>query len=175
MSSKKLEDMSIDEAIYCMKNAIDSNLTCKNCDYIEDAGCRAQAHKIAISALKEKKKINDELAKAMLAGDGTTDNVNHPSHYESSTSLECIESMEIMFGESMVTAFCLLNAYKYIWRYKHKNGLEDLKKAKWYLDYILKNHPDKLGFEEDTNVRLRDYVKRHIVEYSGGPNTTGEK
>lgn len=163
--SKNVEDMSIEEVIYCLKNAIDSNLTCKKCDYIEAAGCRVHAHKIAIAALEEKEKMNDEFAKAMLAGDGTTDNVNHPSHYESNTSLECIESMEIMFGESMVTAFCLLNAYKYVWRHKHKNGLEDLKKAKWYLDYILKNHQDKLDFEEPTHVRLMNYVKSHMRQY----------
>lgn len=163
--SKKVEDMSIDEAIYCMNNAIDNHLSCTGCAYANVSGCYTQAHKIAISALEEKEKENDELAKAILAGDGTTDNVNHPSHYESNTSLECIESMEIMFGESMVTAFCLLNAYKYIWRHKHKNGLEDLKKAKWYLDYISKWHPDKLDFEEPTHVRLINYVKSHMRQY----------
>lgn len=64
------------------------------------------------------------------------DLVNHPAHYEQSCSLECIQVMELVFGANAVRGFCLCNAFKYMWRYKNKNGLEDLKKAKWYLDYI---------------------------------------
>ena len=62
------------------------------------------------------------------------DNVNHPAHYEGGTSLECIDVMEIAFGTDAVGNFCLCNAFKYLWRYKHKGGNEDVKKAKWYLD-----------------------------------------
>ena len=62
------------------------------------------------------------------------DNANHPAHYESQTSLECIDVMEIAFGADAVGNFCLCNAFKYLWRYKHKGGVEDVKKAKWYLD-----------------------------------------
>ena len=62
------------------------------------------------------------------------DNVNHPTHYEASTSIECIEAMEAMFGKRPVYEFCVINAFKYIWRHKNKNGLEDLNKAQWYLD-----------------------------------------
>ena len=64
------------------------------------------------------------------------DNVNHPAHYEQSCSLECIQVMELVFGANAVRDFCLCNAFKYMWRYKNKNGLEDLKKANWYLDYV---------------------------------------
>ena len=60
------------------------------------------------------------------------DNVNHPAHYEASTSIECIEAMELIFDFDDVQQFCLCNAFKYIWRHKHKNGLEDLDKAQWY-------------------------------------------
>lgn len=63
------------------------------------------------------------------------DNVNHPKHYEGSTSLECIQVMELIFGLNAVLFFCLCNSFKYLWRFKNKNGLEDVKKAKWYLDY----------------------------------------
>ena len=62
--------------------------------------------------------------------------VNHPAHYEQSCSLECIQVMELVFGANAVRGFCLCNAFKYMWRYKHKNGMEDLKKAQWYLDYV---------------------------------------
>lgn len=55
-------------------------------------------------------------------------NVNHPKHYNNHASgVECIQITEHM-------SFCLGNVMKYIWRSDHKNGLEDLKKAKWYLN-----------------------------------------
>ena len=34
-------------------------------------------------------------------------------------------------------AFCIGNAIKYLWRWKHKNGLEDLRKAQWYISRVL--------------------------------------
>lgn len=68
----------------------------------------------------------------------TVDNVNHPKHYEGSTSLECIECMELVFGINAVCFFCLCNSFKYLWRYKNKNGEEDVNKAKWYLEYVEK-------------------------------------
>lgn len=64
------------------------------------------------------------------------DNVNHPQHYEGHTSLECIEVMRVIFGDIGVCYFCLCNSFKYLWRYKNKNGAEDIKKAKWYLNYV---------------------------------------
>lgn len=54
------------------------------------------------------------------------DNIN-PDHYKNQTSLECIEAMEIIFGRDAVIDFCICNAWKYIWRWKHKNGQEDLR------------------------------------------------
>lgn len=62
------------------------------------------------------------------------DNIN-PSHYKDTTSLECIDVMCVLFGKRAVCIFCLCNAFKYMWRYKHKNGEEDLEKAKWYLNW----------------------------------------
>lgn len=61
------------------------------------------------------------------------DNIN-PSHYKDSCSLECIETMLVAFGYEYVYYFCLINAYKYMWRYKNKNGEEDVRKAEWYLN-----------------------------------------
>ena len=71
-----------------------------------------------------------------------SDNINHPSHYETE-GIECIEAMEITQGREAVKSFCLCNAYKYLWRHKNKNGLEDLKKARWYMDrYITMQDED---------------------------------
>ena len=65
-------------------------------------------------------------------------NINHPKHYSNSCSLEAIENMHLIFGDEAVYCFCLCNAYKYLWRYKNKNGIEDLHKAQWYINYCKK-------------------------------------
>lgn len=72
------------------------------------------------------------------------DNVNHPSHYAESCSIECIDVMELIFGKETLANYCIVNAFKYIWRYKYKNGVEDLNKAKWYLNKALKLSPSSL-------------------------------
>lgn len=60
------------------------------------------------------------------------DIVNHPKHYTSHPSgVECIQITEHM-------NFNLGNAMKYIWRNEGKNGIEDLKKAAWYIDREIK-------------------------------------
>lgn len=64
------------------------------------------------------------------------DNVNHPEHYRSG-GYECITVMEEVFGKGSVEDFCLLNAFKYIWRADNKNGAEDIQKAVWYLEKYL--------------------------------------
>ena len=56
------------------------------------------------------------------------DPVNKPVHYRAHPSgVECIQITEHM-------SFTLGNAVKYIWRADHKNGVEDLRKAVWYLE-----------------------------------------
>lgn len=60
------------------------------------------------------------------------DNIN-PSHYKDTCSIECIDAMEIAFGNDAVFKYCIINAFKYMWRYKNKNGLEDVRKAQWYI------------------------------------------
>ena len=63
--------------------------------------------------------------------------VEHPQHYNQG-SIECIDAMKSAFGVDEVSSFCKLNAFKYIWRAKDKlNTLEDLKKARWYIDKII--------------------------------------
>ena len=61
------------------------------------------------------------------------DNVNHPSHYETG-KFECIDVMIETQGVEAVKHFCICNAFKYLYRHNGKNGVEDIKKAKWYID-----------------------------------------
>ena len=65
------------------------------------------------------------------------DTVNHPAHYETG-KFECIEVMKEVYGVESVKAFCLLNAFKYLYRCKRKdNKTEDIKKANWYINKYL--------------------------------------
>lgn len=59
--------------------------------------------------------------------------VNHPPHYrDNGSGVECITVVEHM-------TFNLGNAVKYIWRHNEKgNPLQDLQKARWYLDREIK-------------------------------------
>lgn len=75
------------------------------------------------------------------------DPVNHPQHYTSSAAkcsqcqhpIECIDVTRHM-------GFNVGNAVKYLWRHEHKNGVEDLKKAVWYINDqldTLDNNPER--------------------------------
>lgn len=57
--------------------------------------------------------------------------------YYANGNLECIDVIETMCGKSGVLDFEIGNVLKYIWRYKDKNGVEDLKKARTYLDMAI--------------------------------------
>ncbi len=67
-----------------------------------------------------------------LKGGFNMDNVNHPKHYETG-KFECIDVMVETQGVDAVKDFCICNAFKYLYRHKNKNGVEDIKKANWYL------------------------------------------
>jgi hypothetical protein len=68
---------------------------------------------------------------------GAGDNVNHPSHYTQG-AIECIDAIkEATKGLLGIEAVCTANIIKYVWRWKFKNGVEDLRKARWYLDRLI--------------------------------------
>lgn len=78
------------------------------------------------------------------------DNVNHPKHYQSNSGLEVIEVIDA-FTEGLVgyEAAYTANVLKYVCRWKQKNGIEDLRKAKWYLTRLI----DKLECDEMEDAR----------------------
>ena len=62
---------------------------------------------------------------------------NHPAHYNAG-GIECIDALEAAtIGLEGIEAFCTANAIKYLWRWKRKNGEEDLQKAIWYINKII--------------------------------------
>lgn len=65
------------------------------------------------------------------------DVINHPSHYTNGR-IECIDAIDsATAGKSGIEAVCVANVIKYLWRYEEKNGLEDVKKANWYLNKLI--------------------------------------
>ena len=70
--------------------------------------------------------------------DAKKDIVNHPSHYTQG-NIECIEAIaEATKQLHGIEAVATANVIKYVWRWKSKNGIEDLQQAQWYLNHLIK-------------------------------------
>ena len=66
--------------------------------------------------------------------------VSHPSHYQSNGGLEVIDVIEAFTADLKgIEATDTGNVIKYICRWKHKNGIQDLEKAMWYLQHLIDN------------------------------------
>ena len=77
------------------------------------------------------------------------DMVSHPSHYQSETGLEAIDVIEAFtFDLKGIESFDTGNILKYMCRWKQKNGVQDLKKAKWYLEHLI-DHVETLEKENN--------------------------
>jgi len=73
---------------------------------------------------------------------GETKSVNdpiNPNHYKNG-KVECIDAIDsATVNKKGVEAVCTANVIKYLWRYEDKNGLEDVNKAKWYLEKLIES------------------------------------
>lgn len=77
------------------------------------------------------------------------DVIDHPLHYLSETGLETIDVIEAFTYDLIgIEAYDAGNIIKYICRWKHKNGLQDLKKAAWYLNHLI-NYVEKMEKENN--------------------------
>lgn len=71
-----------------------------------------------------------------------SNNVNHPSHYTQG-DIECIDALKAAtVGKKGIEAVCVANVIKYLWRFEEKNGLEDVKKAQWYINRLIQELED---------------------------------
>lgn len=70
------------------------------------------------------------------------DIVNSPSHY-ADQGVECIDYIKQQLTADQFRGYLLGNVTKYIHRHNYKNGLEDLKKAQWYLDRYVSAYESK--------------------------------
>jgi len=75
-----------------------------------------------------------------------SDNVNSPSHYNTG-KFEVIDIIEDRLTDEELEGYYMGNVLKYICRYKYKNGMEDLKKAVWYINRLIKRKENKHGLE----------------------------
>ena len=66
------------------------------------------------------------------------DMVSHPKHYTQGC-IECIDALKAAtVGKRGIEAVCVANIIKYCWRYEEQNGIEDVRKAKFYIERLLK-------------------------------------
>lgn len=104
------------------------------------------------------------------------DNIN-PQHYKNGTrGIETIDTIIELLSEEGFFNYCVGNIIKYVSRYEYKNGLEDLRKAKWYSEIIIKKlfeDVDELKsyiYEKEEHVmnvlnkeQLKGYLKGSII------------
>ena len=75
--------------------------------------------------------------------ESNVDMVNHPAHYTQG-GIECIDALKAAtVSKTGIEAVCTANAIKYLWRYEEKNGIEDVKKARWYIDRLIRELEEK--------------------------------
>ena len=105
----------------------DSDEQWRSADYLSSSIYSTEATGYSLTGLDPTCLSEDKMKKEM---------VNHPDHYNAA-SMEVIDAID---GLGYAEGFCVGSIIKYVTRYKHKNGIEDLKKAKWYIDYLIKNY-----------------------------------
>jgi len=71
-----------------------------------------------------------------------SDNVNHPNHYQVLPDVEAIDIIKAILGNGFKD-YCYGNILKYLLRANKKNGLEDFKKAKVYLEWFIESEENK--------------------------------
>lgn len=64
--------------------------------------------------------------------------IQAPSHYRQG-GIECIDAIQASMTPEQFTGYLKGNVIKYLWRFEHKGGLQDLGKAKWYSDALIQH------------------------------------
>lgn len=95
------------------------------------------------------------------------DNVNNPAHYTQG-EIECIDCIKAAtVNKTGIEAFCVGNAIKYLFRYENKNGLEDVKKAQWYINRLIQELEEKQAKSLNTQTletKAKEYMYNHPVD-----------
>ena len=78
----------------------------------------------------------DQFVDGIMEARGRTSDPVNPSHYKQG-GIECIEAIKAATGDGFI-GYVWGNVLKYLWRWPKKGGVDDLKKARWYLDRLIK-------------------------------------
>lgn len=138
---KKHEHKEMDSSLY----------KCLNCgfeyEYLHDKGeqpakwcqwCQVSAMLPVFDKSKREKESEVKQKLQPYKESGTPhDVVNNPSHYKRG-EIECYEALKASMTKDQFLGHLKATAIAYLWRYDLKNGLEDVKKAKWYVDQMVK-------------------------------------
>lgn len=111
--------------IYCKNDPLDLNYT-----YCEKPGMIRTRCTWFGSSLCPESKCEEDIPE--------NDHVNHPNHY-CQGGIECIKAIEASMPADGFQDYCKGNVLKYIWRWRDKAGVEDLKKARVYLNWMIES------------------------------------
>lgn len=111
------------------------NSICDECKYCDVSIVSSPCNNCMFGMVGSRMNFFKPLEEGERGKDVCSDNVNHPNHYTG--KYECIDVMVETQGIEAAKNFCTCNAFKYLWRYNKKNGVEDVKKAAWYLNKFI--------------------------------------
>lgn len=100
--------------------------------------CAAAAERIELVGPKFPRFDLESIGEALAQDEQArpADPVNRPPHYTAG-GVECIEAIQASMSGDQFRGYCKGAILKYLWRWEHKGGLEDLQKAEWYLKRLI--------------------------------------
>lgn len=149
-NADKIREMSEEK----LANFIAEYMDCDVCPASYGPSCKdaKSCRQLLLCWLNENAGEGEDLKQSESTTERPTedDAVNHPSHYTAG-KVECIDALEAATtGLDGFEGYCTGNIIKYLWRWKHKNGLQDLEKAKCYLERLIKLESEKKWTEKNT-------------------------
>ena len=111
------------------------NSICNECKYYDVSIVSSPCNNCKFGMAGSRMDFFKPLEEGEHGKDVCPDNVNHPNHYTG--KYECVDVMIETQGIEATKNFCICNAFKYLWRHDKKNGVEDVKKAAWYLNKFI--------------------------------------
>ena len=102
------------------------------------------------------------------------DNVNHPSHY-ADKEIEVIDYIRDTLGADEFVGYCIGNVLKYTSRWRKKGGVEDLEKAKVYLEWGIQKQHETDGHTDGDEVDVRYFADSSYCRFEHGKFVDGCK
>ena len=78
----------------------------------------------------------DEVTRKLNKDKTYGDDVDSPFHYNNG-NIECINAIEAASTKEEFEGYLRANVLKYVWRFRYKDNIKDLRKAKWYLEKLI--------------------------------------